>query len=418
MSFICKKCNRSFKRNCDLKKHLKRKVPCDTDLSNIGKIIDQKIEEKMINYRKEFEELMYQKMEELKKFISPQINNNYEIEDIDEEDETIDSQFTFIEVCAGGGGLSSGFIKAGFKPLLLNDMVQSCCDTLEKNHPNTNIICDSLLNLDLTEYKHKVDVLMGGVPCQSFSHAGSRKGLEDERGDLILKFKNLIDIVEPKIFLIENVAGLKSHNKGKTFKRVIENLSSCGKYDIKYDILNSVDYNVPQKRKRMIIIGVLKSLKKEYQWPKKCEKQLVLRDVLLDVPDSEGSQYSETKKKVLDLVPQGGCWVDLPEDIQKEYMGKSYFSGGGKRGIARRLSMDEPSLTIMCTPQQKQTERCHPTETRPFTIRESARIQTFPDDYIFCGSVSQQYKQIGNAVPVEFARHIALSVKNILENNE
>lgn len=113
------------------------------------------------------------------------------------------------------------------------------------------------------------------------------------------------------------------------------------------------------------------------------------------------------------LVPEGGCWVDLPIDVQIKYMGNSYTSGGGKRGMARRLSMNKPSLTLLTSPSQKQTERCHPTKTRPLQILEYSRIQTFPDNYKFSGSLSQKYKQIGNAVPVNLAKHIAKSVLDL-----
>lgn len=115
------------------------------------------------------------------------------------------------------------------------------------------------------------------------------------------------------------------------------------------------------------------------------------------------------------MIPQGGCWIDLPKDKQKEYLGKSYKSGGGKRGILRRLSLTEPSLTILCSPTQKQTERCHPTKTRPLTIRETARIQTFSDKYEFVGSIASQYKQIGNAVPVKLAYKLGKSIIKCLD---
>lgn len=118
----------------------------------------------------------------------------------------------------------------------------------------------------------------------------------------------------------------------------------------------------------------------------------------------------------MDLVPAGGCWVDLPEEIAKEYMGKSYYSGGGKRGMARRISWDEPCLTLTTSPSQKQTERCHPDETRPFTVREYARIQSFPDDWEFEGRLSEQYKQIGNAVPVELARRVGVEMIKALKS--
>ena len=129
-----------------------------------------------------------------------------------------------------------------------------------------------------------------------------------------------------------------------------------------------------------------------------------LEQALKDVPDSSFAPYSQKKSDLMKLIPEGGCWIDLPKELQKEYLGKSYFSGGGKRGVARRMSREEPSLTLLCSPSQKQTERCHPTETRPFTIREYARIQTFPDNFIFSGPLFHQYKQIGNALPVEMAR--------------
>src|SRR5690606_21565920 len=133
-----------------------------------------------------------------------------------------------------------------------------------------------------------------------------------------------------------------------------------------------------------------------------------------DVPPSPGAKYPESKKKILDLIPPGGYWRDLPLDLQKQYMQKSFYLGGGKTGMARRISWEEPSLTLTCSPAQKQTERCHPDETRPFTVREYARIQTFPDEWEFAGSITNQYKQIGNAVPVNLATEIGYSLVNFL----
>jgi len=133
-----------------------------------------------------------------------------------------------------------------------------------------------------------------------------------------------------------------------------------------------------------------------------------------DVPASSGAKYPPSKKEVLDLVPEGGYWRDLPIDLQKAYMGGSYYLEGGKTGMARRMSWEEPSLTLTCSPAQKQTERCHPDETRPFTVREYARIQTFPDEWEFAGSISQQYKQIGNAVPVNFAKEVGHAIIRFL----
>ena len=133
-----------------------------------------------------------------------------------------------------------------------------------------------------------------------------------------------------------------------------------------------------------------------------------------NVPKSHGSEYPLEKRKILDMVPPGGYWRDLPVKYQKEYMKGSFYLGGGKTGMARRLSWEEPSLTLTCAPAQKQTERCHPDKTRPLTVREYARIQTFPDDWEFMGSMSSQYKQIGNAVPINLGYAVARSLIRLL----
>jgi len=321
----------------------------------------------------------------------------------------------FVEVCAGCGGLSSGFIKAGWTPLLINEIEGVCCDTLRKNHPEHAEKVKKCGMEELSLRGVDADLLMGGVPCQAFSQAGERRGLEDPRGRLVLDFKRLLDECKPKAFLVENVRGLVTHEKGETLRRVLDLLSNSGEYRVKHKVLNAFDYEVPQKRERLILVGLRSDLEGEYEFPPPAQRKLALRDALAGVPHSEGVQYSDKKRAVMDLVPEGGCWVDLPEDIKKSYMGNALKSGGGMRGFARRLSMSQPSLTLLTSPSQKQTDRCHPTETRPLTVREYARIQTFPDDYEFCGTVSQKYRQIGNAVPVRMAWHLARSVEKTLE---
>jgi DNA (cytosine-5)-methyltransferase 1 len=172
-----------------------------------------------------------------------------------------------------------------------------------------------------------------------------------------------------------------------------------------------------------VFIGVRNDLASSlsFQWPSPYSRIMVLRDALkagdlypVDVPQSDGQKYPKRKSEILSAVPQGGYWRDLPDDLQREYMQGSYFLGGGKTGMARRLSWDSPSLTLTCAPAQKQTERCHPEETRPLTVREYARIQTFPDDWQFAGSTSSQYKQIGNAVPVNLALAVGRSLIRLL----
>ena len=185
------------------------------------------------------------------------------------------------------------------------------------------------------------------------------------------------------MFLAENVRGLVNHDGGKTLETMLNAFSEIG-YKVDWEVLRALDYNVAQKRERIVIVGIRKDLVEKYsvsyQFPKPYGYELKLKDILKDVPESEGAKYPESKRRVLEKVPAGGYWRDLPDEIAKDYMGKSYYSGGGRTGMARRLSWDEPSLTLTCSPAQKQTERCHPDETRPFTVREYARIQSFPDD--------------------------------------
>ena len=167
------------------------------------------------------------------------------------------------------------------------------------------------------------------------------------------------------------------------------------------------------KEKRTIdSIGIRKDLKKKisYTFPIPHNYKPVLRDVLQDVPESPGIPYGENKRKLFELVPPGGYWRDIDPQLAKEYMKSCWDMEGGRTGILRRLSMDEPSLTVLTSPSQKQTERCHPLEARPFTVRENARCQGFPDSWEFCGKVMSQYKQVGNAVPPKLAEAVARSI--------
>ena len=331
-----------------------------------------------------------------------------------------------IELFAGAGGLALGIEKAGFETLALIEVDSAAAATLKHNRPHWNVICDDIANiscLELEEYfgikKGKLDLLSGGAPCQSFSYAGKRLGLEDARGTLFYHYAAFLNKLKPKMFLFENVRGLLTHNKGQTYKTILDIFKQAGYVITKEQIavLNAWEYGVPQKRERLITIGIREDLtdKIKFSFPKPHEYKPVLRDVLPDCPESEGTQYSEYKRKIFELVPPGGCWRDIPADIAKEYMKSCWNMEGGRTGILRRLSLDEPSLTVLTSPSQKQTDRCHPTEARPFTVRENARCQTFPDDWYFCGSVGQQYKQVGNAVPVNLAYEIGLKIKEGLE---
>jgi DNA (cytosine-5)-methyltransferase 1 len=255
--------------------------------------------------------------------------------------------------------------------------------------------------------------MSGGFPCQAFSYAGKGLGFADTRGTLFYEFARLIDQVKPKLVIGENVKGLRNHDEGRTLSVITTELENLG-YNVAFKILRAQFLDVPQKRERLIIFGVRKDLESEILFPLEKDYTITLRSALENVPSSKGQTYTEQKKLLMQKIPEGGYWRDLPLDLQKKYMGGSFLLGGGKTGMARRLSWSEPSLTLTCNPAQKQTERCHPEETRPLTIREYARIQTFPDTWEFSGSVSSQYKQIGNAVPVNLGYHIGLAAREIL----
>lgn len=329
--------------------------------------------------------------------------------------------YKVLELFAGAGGLAIGLNKAGIKCVALNEIDKWACQTLRQNKPNWNVLEGDIKSFSFKEYRDKVDIVTGGFPCQAFSYAGKKLGLKDARGTLFYEFARVIQEVNPLICIGENVKGLRSHEKGKTLEGMVSILDEIGYNVVPVQVLKAVNYRVPQKRERLILVGVRKDIDLEYTYPKPHHTIYTLKDALkkgalydTDVPFSEGSKYPKHKKEILDLIPQKGYWRDLPLELQKSYMGKSFYLGGGKTGMARRIGWDEPCLTLTCSPAQKQTERCHPDVTRPFTVREYARIQTFPDDWKFMGSISQQYKQIGNAVPCNLGEEIGYSLISFL----
>lgn len=331
--------------------------------------------------------------------------------------------YSSVELFAGAGGLALGLEQAGFEAHALVELDKHAANTLRMNRPDWNVIEDDIIRVSDNGIKNylptnqPIDFVSGGYPCQAFSYAGHKLGLEDIRGTMFFYFAKIVNELQPKVFLAENVKGLSSHDKGKTLQTMIDIYQDIG-YQVSWKILKANHFGVAQKRERVVIVGVRNDINQPYLFPKEYDYKPVLKDVLKNVPPSPGEKYPEKKRKVLELVPPGGYWRDLPKELAREYMGKSYYSGGGRTGMARRISWEEPSLTLTCSPAQKQTERCHPEETRPFTVREYARIQSFPDDWSFSGSMGQQYKQIGNAVPVEFARAIGLSIIDLLNRAE
>jgi len=325
----------------------------------------------------------------------------------------IKTKFKVVELFAGAGGTALGFHNAGLQHVLLTDWDKNAVGTLKKNKPEWNPVLADVRNMDFSVYQ--ADIVEGGFPCQSFSYAGRGLGFEDIRGTMFFEFARSIKEITPKIFMGENVRGLLRHDGGKTLNSIVSILKSLG-YRVAYKVLRSQYLDVPQKRERLIILGVRKDLDLPILFPKEKNYTVSLKEAFEDCPKSVGQEYPTSKKEILAKIPPGGYWKDLSVDLQKKYMGASFYMGGGKTGMARRLSWDEPSLTLTCAPAQKQTERCHPEETRPLTVREYARIQTFPDDWEFVGSMSSQYKQIGNAVPVNLGFHMGQCLIAMLQN--
>ncbi|AZA14656.1 DNA (cytosine-5-)-methyltransferase [Corynebacterium choanae] len=325
-----------------------------------------------------------------------------------------------IDLFAGGGGTALGLDHAGFDHILLAELDPHASATLRTNRPDWNVIEGDVANLDFRPYRGEVDLVEGGFPCQAFSYAGHSRGFADTRGTLFFEFARAIQETMPKAFIGENVKGLLRHDRGRTLATMCNTLQAITDengvgYTFGYRVVRSQYHDVPQKRERLIIMGVRNDIGSTLYFPKERGYIVSLWDAIGDRPQSPGATYPESKRRVLEQVPPGGYWRDLPVEEQQRYLGGSFHLSGGKTGMARRLSWDEPSLTLTCSPAQKQTERCHPEETRPLNIREYARIQTFPDDWEFQGGMGAAYKQIGNAVPVNLGYYLGKCVEAMID---
>lgn len=325
-----------------------------------------------------------------------------------------------LELFAGAGGLALGLSQAGFSHIALNENNKDCLQTLRFNKPEWPLIPEDIHKVSFEPYYQKTNMVSGGFPCQAFSHSGKRLGFEDTRGTLFYEFARCIFETQPTCFLAENVKGLLTHDSGKTIQTILQVFSDLNYHVFSPILLNANHYDVAQKRERIFIFGVQKKLKNHFHFkPPPQGTSPNLNDIFfqgsyyssnVDSLISKGAVYSEKKKKYFELIPEGGNWKNLPIPLQKEYLGAMFQSEGGKTGILKKLSYEQPSVTLLTNPSQKQTERCHPQKNRPLNIREYARIQSFPDDWKFIGSISSQYKQIGNAVPVLLAKHLGQSL--------
>jgi len=335
-----------------------------------------------------------------------------------------------IELFAGAGGLALGLEQAGFQHIGLVEKDKDAVATLRLNRPSWNVIAEDItlvaernLEEEFGIKKGELDLLSGGAPCQSFSTVGKKLGLEDTRGTMFYYYATFLTKLQPKVFLFENVKGLRTHDKCRTYATILQVFKDAG-YSVTNAVLNAWDYGTPQKRERFITVGVRNDIAEHFnfEFPKPHDYKPVIGDVKLDSmpPKSECAYYSDNKRKIMELVPPGGCWQDIPIDIAKEYMGASWYLepiGKGKTGILRRFSTNEPCYAVMTSPSGRYTERCHPLEIRPFSYRENARFQAFPDEWMFTGSLASRYKQVGNAVPVSLARAIGEQINVLLDNS-
>ena len=354
-----------------------------------------------------------------------------------------------ISLFSGAMGLDIGLGQAGLNVVIGQDFEPVCVDTMRANG-------HKVLGGDIREIKPQTlldltglcigepFMICGGPPCQPFSTAGKRLGINDPRGSLFMDFIRMIDYIRPRFFVMENVKGIMSaplkhvpqanrsvkdendpeQKLGTVLDVILAEFSKLG-YKTVYGILDAVNYGVPQFRERFILIGsrdhediflpvpthFQMHQNPEYRWKTVGE---AIRDLEDDI--SECGKLTPERKKYLQMVPEGGNWRDLPNEIIPEAMGGAYESGGGKVGFYRRLTYSQPAPTITTSPAQKATMLCHPRLDRPLSVKEYARIQQFPEDWVFIGTTAAKYKQIGNAVPVGLAKAIGEAVISVADH--
>jgi len=336
---------------------------------------------------------------------------------------------------SGAMGLDIGMARGGIQALLACECDKACRMTIERNQPGIALIgdinryeADDILGMANIPAGRGVDVIFGGPPCQAFSTAGARRALDDARGNVFLKFIDIIEAIRPTYIVIENVRGLlsapypyagsKEPVKGGALCIILDRLRAAG-YTVSFELYNAANFGAPQIRERVVIIGKLGAGKVPYLSPTHSEagryglpRWNTLRDAIGDLPQ-EGQHYlpfPEKRLKYFRLLGEGQYWKDLPEDLQEEAMGAKLALGGGKTGFFRRLAFDRPSPTLVTHPAMPATDLCHPTEDRPLSVEEYSRIQGFPSDWEICGSIQEQYRQIGNAVPITLGEAIARTI--------
>lgn len=350
-----------------------------------------------------------------------------------------------ISLFSGAMGLDIGLAKAGLNIVIGQDFDADCAATMRAN--GHKVIGGDIREIDPADLLEQAGMtprepflVCGGPPCQPFSTAGKRMGINDPRGSLFMDFIRMIDYIRPRFFIMENVKGIMSaplkhvpiverdrndpeQQLGTVLDIILSEFRKLG-YKTVYGVLDAVNYGVPQFRERFVLIGsrdnediflpipthFQKHQDPAYRWQTLGGS---IRD--LERSSDECASFSKDRLAFLRLVPEGGNWRDLPMEIKREAMGGAYESGGGKVGFYRRLSYSQPSPTLVTSPVQKATMMCHPTQDRPLSIREYARIQQFPNNWVFMGTSAAKYRQIGNAVPVGLGMALGKAVLSVAD---
>jgi len=325
-----------------------------------------------------------------------------------------------ISLFSGCGGLDLGFEKAGFDIPVANEFDKNIWKTFEINHPQTKLLKEDIRKLDTKDFPSEIDGIIGGPPCQSWSEAGSLKGIEDDRGKLFYEYIRILKSVQPKFFLAENVSGMLADRHSEAVKNILKMFEECG-YDVSLTLVNAKDYGVAQERKRVFYIGFRKDLNIKFDFPKGSteddNKKITLRDIIWDLKDT--------------AVPAGEKNQHNPNAINNnEYFIGSYSPIFMSRN--RVKSWDEQAFTVQASGRQCQIHPQAPKMIkvdkndcrfvegkenlyRRMTIREVARVQGFPDNFKFVYSnTNDAYKMIGNAVPVNLAYEVACAIKKAL----
>lgn len=350
---------------------------------------------------------------------------------------------------SGAMGLDLGLEKAGFNIRLACESDKFCRQTIALNRPRTALLGD-INNYDVEDIlsaasltaSDNIDLIVGGPPCQAFSTAGKRKGFRDDRGNVFLRYVDLAIALNPKFIVIENVRGLLScplthrphDQRGEGFPDLSEDELKGGAlnfvlsklkrahYSYSFNLYNAANYGTPQTRERVVIVCAKDITRIPYIPPTHSEhgefglsKWKTLNKTISGMKNHDYLNFPEKRLKYYRLLKPGQNWRNLPEALQKEAMGKSYYAGGGKTGFLRRLAWDKPAPTLLTHPAMPATDLAHPTENRPLSIQEYKRIQEFPDDWQLAGPLVQQYKQVGNAVPLSLGYAVGKLIQSLLK---